>query len=224
MPDLNIWQRFLLIKNYTLLNPEWSMPKLTINFLFQFQSHWSLNINLHPRGTKVHGLGHWSRSSLWFFSRSEQPLGLGREVKKVSVVLSCQPWQWKPHGVACGGKPVWGKLQNFCVQHKIVALLQLTTLNFQRSDADALCKFSTSMLNCNTCKPGRNLFQGNPWLLPHFHKTSSFLLPQFSFKPLLSHFAWAAQIQPFLSTNTNSISLIYFYLGNFDNSLISLFS
>lgn len=200
------------------------MPKLTINFLLQFQSHWSLSINLHPRGTKVHGLRHWSRNSLWFFSRSEQPPGAGREVKKVSVVLSCQLWQWKPYGVGCGGKPVWGKPQNFCVQHKIVALLQLMTLDFQRSDADAVCKFSTSMLDCNSCKPRRNLFQGNAWFLPHFHKTSSFLLPQFSFKSPLLHFAWAAQIQPFLSTNTSSLHLIYFYLGNLDNSLVSLFN
>lgn len=32
--------------------------------------------------------------------------GVGREVKKVFIILSCQPWQWKPH----------------CVQHKVMAL------------------------------------------------------------------------------------------------------
>lgn len=83
MPNLNIWQRFLLIKNYTLLNPELSKPKMTINFFFSFKVICQLNINLYPRGTGAHGLRHRrkKKGSLWFLPRAGQSPGV-RESKE----------------------------------------------------------------------------------------------------------------------------------------------
>lgn len=159
-PDLNIWQRFL-IKNYTLLNPEQSRPKLTTNFFLQFQSHWSLNINLHPRGTRVHGLRHWrkSKSSLWFFSRPEQSPGVGREVKKVFIILSCQPWQWKPH----------------CVQHKVMALPPHMAVEFSEEWCWCLVQVQNINVGLQNLQTQKKPVLGKPFVLS--------TLPQDQFLP-----------------------------------------